>query len=86
MSLVEVPCQRFFTIGQAAHYLGLSRGTVRKLSDLGIILAKRVNGYRMFTLESLNNFIDTSPDWIYPSHNVKQERGHHDIQNERRKD
>jgi len=56
--------KRLFSIGDAAEYLGMSKNTVRKLSDLGELSAKRVNRHRMFTIEDLDMFVNTCTDWI----------------------
>jgi excisionase family DNA binding protein len=58
------PAQRLFSIGAAAHYLGVSDDTLRKYADLGKIPAYRfINGHRAFKLEDLNRLIDELPLW-----------------------
>jgi excisionase family DNA binding protein len=62
-SLQVIPEQRFFTVRAAAKYLGLHPSTLRKLSDLGELPARRVGTHRMFRLEDLANFVDKQPPW-----------------------
>ena len=59
-----VPAQRFYTMRAAARYLGLNPATVRQLSDLGELRARRVGKNRMFTLEDMNAWIDSKALWV----------------------
>lgn len=82
VAIIPVPAQRLFTIGAAANYLGIDMGTLKKLTDQGIIPAKRSNQRRVYTLEALDRYIDSLPEWsggsmppaITPKRNV--EKGH----------
>ncbi len=63
IALIQVPCQRLFCGKAAARYLGVSVDTLRKYSDLGWIEAKRLEKRRVFTLEALDAFIDSLPEY-----------------------
>jgi excisionase family DNA binding protein len=64
VQIQRVPTQRLFSIGAAAHYLGVSDDTLRKYADLGQIPVFRfMNGHRAFKLEDLNELIDSLPMW-----------------------
>lgn len=73
-SLLAVPAQRFFTIRQASRYTGLNASTLRKMTDLGELRARRVGKRRMFTIEDLNSWIDGQPLWYNDSHGVNHPR------------
>ena len=63
--LVSVPEQAAFYVRDAARYLGISPNTLRKRSDLGLILARRdENGNRVFLLEDLDNYLNALPPFI----------------------
>ena len=63
--LVSVPEQSAFYVRDAARYLGISPNTLRKRSDLGLILARRDgNGNRVFLLEDLDNYLNALPPFI----------------------
>ncbi len=63
LALIQVPNQRLFGIKAASRYLGLHEQTLRKLTDLGEIKARRLGGRRAYTLQELDRFIDTLPEW-----------------------
>lgn len=52
--------RRLLTVGQAADYLGVSAGSLRKWSDQGLIRAYRTpGGQRRFSPDDLDQFIRT---------------------------
>ena len=60
VQVLEVPKQAAFRVGEAARYLGISRNTLRKRSDLGLIPARRdENGERIFLLRDLNAYLES---------------------------
>ena len=63
IALIQVPNQRLFGMKAAARYLGLHEQTLRKHTDLGQIKAKKLGGRRVYTLEELDRFIDSLPEW-----------------------
>ncbi len=65
IALIQVPNQRLFGIKAAARYLDLHAQTLRKLTDLGEIQARRLGERRVYTLEELDGFIDTLPEWYH---------------------
>ena len=67
VALIQVPNQRLFSVRAAARYLGMHEQTLRKFSDLGRITTRRVGARRMFTLEELDRFIESLPEWYDPA-------------------
>jgi len=65
IALIQVPNQRLFGMKAAARYLGVHEQTVRKLTDLGEIKARRLGERRVYTLEELDRFIDSLPEWYH---------------------
>ena len=63
IALIQVPNQRLFGTKAAARYLGIHVQTLRKLTDLMEIPAKRMGSRRVYTLEELNRYIDSLPEW-----------------------
>lgn len=64
VQVVEVPEQAAFRVGEAARYLGISRNTLRKRSDLGLISARRdENGERIFLLRDLDTYLESLPSY-----------------------
>ncbi len=62
--LVSVPEQAAFYVRDAARYLGISPNTLRKRSDLGLILARRdESGNRVFLLGDLDNYLNSLPPY-----------------------
>ena len=57
VALIQVPNQRLFSVRCAARYLGVHEQTVRKLTALGELEARRFGKRRAYTLESLDAFI-----------------------------
>ena len=65
IALIQVPNQRLFGMKAAARYLGLHEQTLRKFTDLGEIKARRMGSRRVYTLEELDRFIDSLPEWYH---------------------
>ncbi len=63
IALIQVPNQRLFGIKAAARYLDMHAQTLRKLTDLGEIKARKLGDRRAYTLEELDRFIDNLPGW-----------------------
>ncbi len=63
IALIQVPNQRLFGIKAAARYLDMHAQTLRKLTDLGEIKARKLGERRAYTLQELDRFIDTLPEW-----------------------
>ncbi len=63
VALIQVPNQRLFGIKAASRYLDMHPQTLRKLTDLGEINARRLGERRVYTLEVLDRFIDSLPEW-----------------------
>jgi len=64
-ALIRVPNQRLFGIKAAARYLDMHAQTLRKLTDLGEIRARKLGERRVYTLEELDRFIDSLPEWYH---------------------
>ncbi len=80
IALIQVPNQAMFSPKAAALYLGINVKTLKKLTDLGEIPARRFRGRRAYFLEDLERFRIGLPEW-YDS----DQRGENPSQ-ERRKD
>ncbi len=65
IALIQVPNQRLFGIKAAARYLDMHAQTLRKLTDLGEIKARRLGERRVYPLEELDRFIDSLPEWYH---------------------
>ncbi len=65
IALIQVPNQRLFGIKAASRYLDMHPQTLRKLTDLGEINAKKLGERRVYTLEVLDRFIDSLPEWYH---------------------
>lgn len=63
VNLIQVPNQRLFSTKAAAQYLGVHPDTLRKYADLGWIRARKLDRRRVFTLEDLDQFIDSLPKY-----------------------
>ena len=65
IEIIEVPERFYFKISAAAKYSGLSKNTLRKYTDLGLIRAKILpSGDRIFCKEWLDEFIEKLPDAV----------------------
>jgi len=63
IALIQVPNQRLFGIKAAARYLDMHAQTLRKLTDLGEIKAKKLGERRVYPLEELDRFINNLSEW-----------------------
>ncbi len=63
VALIQVPNQRLFGTKAAARYLGLHEQTLRKLTDLGELPARKMGSRRVYALEDLDGYIDSLPKW-----------------------
>ena len=63
IALIQVPNQRLFGVKAASQYLDMHPQTLRKLTDLGEIEAKKLRERRVYTLEELDRFIEDLPEW-----------------------
>ena len=68
VALIQGPNQRLFSTKAAARYLGVHPDTVRKYSDLGWVKARRLENRRVFSLEDLDHFIESLPEYQYPAY------------------
>ena len=64
-ALVVVPNQRLFKMNAAAKYLGIHEQTLRKITDEGVLKARLMRGCRVYTLEDLDAYIVSLPEWYY---------------------
>jgi hypothetical protein len=64
-ALVVVPNQRLFKMSAAAKYLGIHEQTLRKITDEGALRARLMRGCRVYTLEDLDAYIASLPEWYY---------------------
>lgn len=51
--------KKFLTLGEAAEYLGISRGTLYKWIDAGLIVRCELPGHPRFLRETLDKFIES---------------------------
>ena len=65
LALVVVPNQRLFKMNAAAKYLGIHEQTLRKITDEGLLRARVMRGCRVYTLEDLDAYIASLPQWYY---------------------
>ena len=63
VALLQVPNQRLFSMKAAAQYLGVCEDTLRKYADLGMIPARRLEKRRVFSLEDMDSFVDSLPEY-----------------------
>ena len=79
IQFVTIPEQALFYTGPASKYLGISPNTLRKRSDLGLILCKQdEKGRRVFLLEDLDAYRKSLPPYQHngnPFSPVKTGRG-----------
>lgn len=61
VEIIQVPSKRLFNMKDATKYLGMHPDTLRKEARLGLIRSRRRGRYRVFTLEALNDYIDSLP-------------------------
>ncbi len=63
VALLQIPNQALFGPKAAAQYLGMNVKTLKQLTDLGEIPARRFRNRRAFLLEDLENFRTNLPQW-----------------------
>ncbi len=63
IALIQVPNQAMFSPKAAALYLGINVKTLKKLTDLGEIPARRFRDRRAYFLEDLERFRTGLPEW-----------------------
>jgi len=68
VAFVEVPNQRLFGTKAAAQYLGIHEQTLRKLTDLGELSARKMGSRRVYALEDLDRYIESLPQWYHAGH------------------
>src|SRR2546425_11385367 len=68
VAFFEVPNQRLFGTKAAARYLGLHEQTLRKLTDMGELTARKMGSRRVYALEDLDRYIDSLPRWYDAAH------------------
>ena len=77
IALLQVPNQALFGPKAAAQYLGMNVKTLKKLTDLGEIPARRRGNRRAYLLEDLENYRTNLPQWYdadQSGENPSQER------------
>ncbi|MBI4457273.1 MAG: helix-turn-helix domain-containing protein [Acidobacteria bacterium] len=63
VALIQIPNQRLFGVKAAARYLGIHEQTLRKMTDLGELPARKIGARRVYRLEDLDRYIDSLPQW-----------------------
>ncbi len=63
VALIQVPNQAMFGPKAAAQYLGMNVKTLKTLTDLGEIPARRFRNRRAYLLEDLERFRTGLPEW-----------------------
>ena len=62
IQIVNIPEQALFHVGDASKYLGVSRNTLRKRADLGLVPCRMdENGNRVFLIEDLDAYRKSLP-------------------------
>ncbi len=79
-ALILIPNQAMFAPKAAAQYLGINVKTLKLITDLGEIPARRFRNRRAYLLEDLEHFRKNLPQWY-----DADQRGENPSQ-ERRKD
>jgi excisionase family DNA binding protein len=72
IAFIQVPNQRLFGTKAAAKYLGLHEQTLRKLTDVGELQARRMGTRRVYALEDLDRYIESLPRWSYDAAHGKE--------------
>jgi hypothetical protein len=65
IALLQIPNQALFGPKAAAQYLGINVKTLKVLTDLGEISARRFRNRRAYLLEDLENYRKNLPPWYY---------------------
>ena len=68
VALVQIPNQAMFSPKAAAQYLGINVKTLKELTDLGEIPARRFRNRRAYFLEDLERYRTFLPAWYDPGH------------------
>jgi hypothetical protein len=63
LSTMAGEVRRLYSTGRASEYLGVCPDSVRAYADAGLIVAKELNGRRVFTREELDRFVESLPDY-----------------------
>lgn len=77
IALIQIPNQALFGPKAAAQYLGMNVKTLKLLTDLGEVPARRFRNRRAFLLEDLENYRTNLPQWYdadQSGENPSQER------------
>jgi excisionase family DNA binding protein len=61
--ILQIPDQRVFSVGEAAKYIGVHEQTLRGMTDLGQIKARKQGKRRAYLLEDLDRYIESMPAW-----------------------
>lgn len=61
--ILQIPDQRVFSVSEAAKYIGVHEQTLRDMTDLGQIRARKQGKRRAYLLEDLDRYVDSLPDW-----------------------
>ena len=78
--IIQIPSQAMFGPKRAAQYLGINVKTLKELTDLGEIPARRFRNRRTYLLEDLERYRTTLPAWYDPNYggeNPGPERSDH---------
>ena len=59
VAFIQVPNQRLFGPKAAAKYLGVHEQTLRKLTGLGELAARKMGSRRVYALEDLDRYIES---------------------------
>ena len=62
-ALIQIPNQAMFAPKAAAQYLGINVKTLKIITDLGEISARRFRNRRAYLLEDLERFRTGLPEW-----------------------
>jgi len=63
VTFILKPTQRLFGPKAAARYLGICEDTLKKISDLGQLMAFNMNGRRAYRIEDLEAYVEALPGW-----------------------
>ncbi len=77
VALIQVPNQAMFAPKAAAQYLGINVKTLKLITDLGEIPARRFRNRRAYLFEDLEDFRNNLPQWYdagQSGENPSQER------------
>lgn len=66
VALIQIPNQALFSPKAAAKYLGINVKTLKVLTDLGQLPAKRFRNRRAYLLEDLERYRKSLPEWYDP--------------------